>query len=33
MMQIVVRALSIIGVNLQAAVVMQYAENIKNTGQ
>lgn len=33
MMQIIVRALSIIGVNLQAGVVMQYAQNIKDGGQ
>ena len=33
MMQIIVRALSLVGVNLQLGVVMQYAEQIKQGGQ
>lgn len=33
MMQIIVRALKIVGVNLQLGVVMQYADEIKNMGQ
>jgi hypothetical protein len=33
MLQIISRALSIVGVNLQAPAVAQYAENIKNLGQ
>lgn len=32
-MQIIVRALALVGVNLQMGVVMQYANEIKNTGQ
>lgn len=32
-MQIIVRALALIGVNLQFPMVMQYASEIKNTGQ
>lgn len=31
--QVVVRALAMVGVNLQAPMVAQYAEQIKNTGQ
>lgn len=33
MLEVISRALSMIGVNLQAPQVMQYAEQIKNTGQ
>ena len=33
MLEVIVRALSIVGTNLQLGVVMQYAENIKNGGQ
>lgn len=33
MLQIIVRALSIVGVNLQAPMINQYAEQIKQTGQ
>jgi hypothetical protein len=33
MMQIIVRALALVGVNLQLGAVMQYSEQIKNTGQ
>lgn len=33
MLQIIVRCLAMVGVNLQAAVVSQYAEQIKNGGQ
>lgn len=32
-LEIIVRALKIIGVNLQLSVVMQYAQDIKNNGQ
>jgi hypothetical protein len=31
--QVIARALRIVGVNLQAAVISQYAEEIKNTGE
>lgn len=31
--QVIVRALALVGVNLQIGVVMQYANDIKNTGQ
>jgi len=33
MLQIIVRALALIGVNLQFGVVLQYANDVKNTGQ
>jgi len=33
MLNIIVRALSIVGVNLQLGVVLQYSNDIKNTGQ
>lgn len=31
--QVIVRALRLVGVNLQASVISQYAEEVKNTGQ
>ena len=33
MFQVIVRALALVGVNLQMGIVMQYANDIKNTGQ
>jgi hypothetical protein len=33
MMQIIVRALQLVGINLQLGVVSQYANQIKNEGQ